>query len=639
MAEAKLSEADFIARFEEIGPHALAKELGIAPANVFRRRNRLERKIGRQITGPDHPNRRRAYIAHPHRLMLDVSHGTVIVGSDFHYWPGEPSTGHRAFVHFIKTLKPAVVILNGDVFDGASISRHPPIGWAKNPTVQEEIETCQDRLDEIAKACPKKSRKIWNLGNHDCLDAETECLTKRGWLRYSEIQQSDEILSLVNDRAVWSHLDEIVTFPYNGELIRVEKTRASMAVTPNHRVLLRRFNWRSKRLDILEYRRADDLPYSFDVPTAGDSDAAGVDLTDDQLTLAGWLLTDGHYSTSNLSIFQSKAAEVEHIGALLDRMGLAYSRYERQRERRPVCGRELLKDPLPSYQFLIRAKDSRWIREWLPRKGSLPAWAHDLNSRQFQILLDALVAGDGIWDGYCPEGKTCCVIYGTEEILSSIQAVAVCHGWRARLAIDNRGDFRLCLTREPKIRIERPEVFTKHYEGVVWCLRVPHGNFMVRRNGCAYFTGNSRFETRIATVAPEYAKVVGVALHDHFPLWERAWAAWINDDVVVKHRFKGGIHATHNNTIWAGKTMVTGHLHSAKVTPFTDYNGTRYGVDTGCIADTFGDQFRDYTEDNPRNWRSAFAVLNFRQGQLLMPELVLVWDRDHVQWRGDLVKV
>src|SRR5262249_18428528 len=66
---------------------------------------------------------------------------------------------------------------------------------------------------------------------------------------------------------------------------------------------------------------------------------------------------------------------------------------------------------------------------------------------------------------------------------------------------------------------------------------------------------DSRFETRIATHAPEFAKVKGIHLQDHFPLWEPAWSAWINDEVVVKHRFKGGIHATHNNTMWAGKHM------------------------------------------------------------------------------------
>lgn len=150
---------------------------------------------------------------------------------------------------------------------------------------------------------------------------------------------------------------------------------------------------------------------------------------------------------------------------------------------------------------------------------------------------------------------------------------------------------------------------------------------------------DQRFETRLATVAPEYARVAGVHLKDHFPLWEPCWSVWVNSDVVIKHRFKSGDHAPFNNALRSGKTMVTGHLHSAKVMPFTDYGGTRYGVDTGSLADPMHKAFVDYTEDNPKNWRAGFVVLTFKDGQLLFPELVLVTDKDHVQFRGELIKV
>ena len=148
-----------------------------------------------------------------------------------------------------------------------------------------------------------------------------------------------------------------------------------------------------------------------------------------------------------------------------------------------------------------------------------------------------------------------------------------------------------------------------------------------------------RFESRIANVAPEYARIHGVHLRDHFPLWEPCWGVWINDNVVIKHRYKGGIHATHNNTVNAGVTMVNGHLHSLKVTPFSDYTGTRWGVDTGTLADPYSEPFRDYTELNPSNWRSGFAVLTFHKGQLLWPEIVHVIGDGQVEFRGQVVDV
>jgi hypothetical protein len=150
---------------------------------------------------------------------------------------------------------------------------------------------------------------------------------------------------------------------------------------------------------------------------------------------------------------------------------------------------------------------------------------------------------------------------------------------------------------------------------------------------------DARFESRLANAAPEFARVHGVHLRDHFPVWRPAWAAWVNNEVVIKHRFKGGVHATHNNAVASGKTFVTGHLHSAKVTPYTDYNGTRYGVDTGCLADPDAKAFVNYTEDNPKNWRAAFGVLTFKGGKLLPPELAQVWDAKTITFRGEIIRV
>lgn len=108
---------------------------------------------------------------------------------------------------------------------------------------------------------------------------------------------------------------------------------------------------------------------------------------------------------------------------------------------------------------------------------------------------------------------------------------------------------------------------------------------------------------------------------------------------MVKHRFKNGVHATHNNTVNSGVSIVTGHLHSLKVTPFSDYHGTRFGVDTGTLADPSGPQFVNYTEANPTNWRSGFAVLTIHNGKLLWPELVHVIEPGKVEFRGVVLDV
>lgn len=318
MAAASVNEKDFIALFEKHGGKGTADILGIALRNVMGRRAGIEKRRGVQIKNPKPRNTRPLdrSDAPLWRSTFEVETGHVIIGSDAHYWPGRVSTAHRAFVKLIGDIKPKAVIVNGDMVDGASISRHPPLGhaWEQCPSVIEEIETTQDRLHEIEKAAGK-AHKFWNLGNHD-----------------------------------------------------------------------------------------------------------------------------------------------------------------------------------------------------------------------------------------------------------------------------------------------------------------------------------QRFEMRLATSAREYAELKGFRLRDHFPLWQSTMATWINDAVVVKHRFKGGVHATHNNTVSAGKSIVTGHLHSLKVTPYTDYNGDRWGVDTGTMAEPNGDQFV-YGEDNPKNHRSGFAVLTFHKGRLLWPDVVHVISEDEVTFQGKVIKV
>lgn len=149
-----------------------------------------------------------------------------------------------------------------------------------------------------------------------------------------------------------------------------------------------------------------------------------------------------------------------------------------------------------------------------------------------------------------------------------------------------------------------------------------------------------RFNSRIAQLVPEYEGVTGFDLTHHFPRWKFSTSIMVNNHTQIKHRLYNGIHAVYNAALKSGVSMVTGHLHSLKVTPWTDLTGTRYGVDTGSLADVWGDQFA-YTEDSTRNHRSGFAVLTFYNGKLMPPEIVEIIDEEEglVYFRGKVISV
>lgn len=150
---------------------------------------------------------------------------------------------------------------------------------------------------------------------------------------------------------------------------------------------------------------------------------------------------------------------------------------------------------------------------------------------------------------------------------------------------------------------------------------------------------DARFETFLSAQTSMYEGVSGFTLKDHFPMWKPCWSFWVNDDTCIKHRWKGGFGGGRANALNAGVNMVTGHTHNLAVQPITDYNGTRYGIQTGCLADPNAEAFIAYTEDNPKDWRSGFALLSWEEGRLMLPELIQVCGEDSFEFRGCINKV
>lgn len=144
-----------------------------------------------------------------------------------------------------------------------------------------------------------------------------------------------------------------------------------------------------------------------------------------------------------------------------------------------------------------------------------------------------------------------------------------------------------------------------------------------------------RYEARLTQAAPQYEGVKGFALRDHFPEWTHCLSLMVNNNIILKHRYHGGIHATYNNTLKAGISIVTGHLHRLQATIWSDYNGSRFGIDTGTLAEVHGDHM-SYGEDNPKNHASGFAVLSIVNGVLVYPEFCYVVN-DEAYFRGQKV--
>jgi hypothetical protein len=172
ISKQKISDRDVIRGIERDGVHETAKRFGLNRRSFKERRRRIEKRLNIRINPPckipqETTNSDKwAYTEHGGRVHREVRNGVVIVAGDNHYEPGHIPVMHRALVKLCKELRPAGIVIDGDVCDFSALSRYAKIGWEKRHKVKDEIEAAKDRLHEIEMAVGR-AFKDWPLGNHD----------------------------------------------------------------------------------------------------------------------------------------------------------------------------------------------------------------------------------------------------------------------------------------------------------------------------------------------------------------------------------------------------------------------------------------------------------------------------------------
>jgi hypothetical protein len=112
---------------------------------------------------------------------------------------------------------------------------------------------------------------------------------------------------------------------------------------------------------------------------------------------------------------------------------------------------------------------------------------YSLSDRQFELFLISVLQANAS-KSTCGESY---MLYGTEEFLENFQILCLLHNRRTLYKIDSRGDPRLYITNKDSVQFDATyhNVLIEQKQ-TVWCLEVPLTNFMVRRRGTTYFTGN-----------------------------------------------------------------------------------------------------------------------------------------------------
>jgi hypothetical protein len=188
------------------------------------------------------------------------------------------------------------------------------------------------------------------------------------------------------------------------------------------------------------------------------------------------------------------------------------------------------------------------------------------------------------------------------------------------------------ISRHPAIRgSSAPKIDVEIETAKKWLKYLPNAKYKLWAMG----NHDLRIDNYIAANANEMSDYI-LSLAEHFRDYTFSFAFELNRTLEVRHRFRGGIHGAWNNTLHSGMNIATGHTHQLQVTAMRDRNGSRWGIETGTLADPFGPQF-EYSEGSPSRSQQGFAVITFGEnGEMFPPELCEVIGGRPV-FRGDHV--
>jgi len=354
---------------------------------------------------------------------------------------------------------------------------------------------------------------------HQCYDDETEILTKEGWKPFSELTPEDQVMSMDSESGdtEWTTPSKIQSYDYAGEMVTISNRRIDLKVTPNHRTLIGT-SWAQGGQETFENRRqvveaeqlGDEYKYpcfftSFPEWESSDPDTFELPACDREvnqtkmvrleakeieleawISFFGWWLTEGTVGkegqTSNVRIYQSDA---EELVDLFEAIGFDRSKVRHHSDHK----QEYIE--LSDHQLattLRQFKDQKYIPEWM----------RNLSRDNLEILLEALIEGDGT-----PNHRGWKFYTSSEQLADQVQEIALKIGHGATIGTQDRSENDNYQTKREYIVNISPswciqsnqggDAFGReHYDGTVYCCTVDGGIVLVRRDGNPVWCGNSK---------------------------------------------------------------------------------------------------------------------------------------------------
>lgn len=365
-------------------------------------------------------------------------------------------------------------------------------------------------IDCILNLRPTKSRPLY------CLDSKTEVLTRSGWS--SDVKSGTDVLAF--NRGSGELRYEATTGSVRRRLnpeerfVSITGPSVDIRVTDKHNLIYdtkRKAGW--KLIEAGSLARLTDTNY---LPVSGRMTKPGVPLTDHELRFIGWVMTDGTIGRTNKQIAISQGEHQPWCKNIEECIVGCGFKFTRRTGLRQTGFNQTSNAALWTVSFGKPRGTDKHLAGW----GRLEPWLSkdfspallDLTPAQFDVLIEAIHLGDGSkqakTNGWTRRSFHICS--ANLVFIERLQVAAIESGYRANLSFHSTQNpiWMLHLKKQSWSRVggtsgDRPSWKVEPFaDEECWCVEVPSGAIVTRRNGKVSIVGNCQMIGRGTRVEP-----------------------------------------------------------------------------------------------------------------------------------------
>jgi DNA polymerase I-like protein with 3'-5' exonuclease and polymerase domains len=435
--------------------------------------------VGIQVPMTRHPKTGKLQYSIDKEFLNSLNHPVSQLLAHARKYGRRYRTIKKLMVHVINgrihsTLKQVVGSNDRDEKDGAAFGRLSSV----KPNMQQ-----QPNDNEWRKIYIPEEGAMWGCLDY-CFSNDTEILTRdRGFVLFKDLVEGEAVAQYDKGTAEITYAAPLgyQRFHYTGEMIHIHSMKSvDMLVTPNHECLL--YTEKGKP----EIVKADQYPCKWtrrQVWAGNLKDCANA-VTDEQLITSVAVQADGTLRTGNYRIWVSRERKVERCLKYVTHTN-TYTCVKKGNQTAFIV-------PLDATPLLEPGSEKNFNR------SAVMGLSHEQRHLFIRELLN--------WDGSGELKKAGLSVYSTTNAHNAtvVQEVATVTGLKGQLShTDPPGGrkrlYYVHLSYKDRTTTETMKVEPTQYDAAVYCVTMPLGTVIVRRNGKVAVTAQCAQEPRWTT--------------------------------------------------------------------------------------------------------------------------------------------